>query len=70
MNEIRIGDTIHFRYTNYQMETERRRARVKYFWYGSSRYHQGEQWFVNAFCLDREDYRDFAMRDMTEVTNA
>jgi len=68
--EIFPGDIIRFNYTNYKLETEWRRAKVKNFWFGSSTYHTGEQWFCHAFCLDRNDYRNFALRDMREVSVA
>lgn len=59
---------IHFRYTNHKLETESRRARIMSVWYGTSEYHQGEQWFLMARDLDRDAIRNFAMRDMTGVT--
>src|SRR5580765_4019491 len=68
--EVMPGDIIRFNYTNYKLETEWRRAKIKHFWFGSSTYHTGEQWFCHAFCLDRNDYRNFAMRDMREVSVA
>jgi len=56
-----------FMYTNYKMETERRHVLPMRVWYGSSAYHQGEQWFLNALDLDKNEYRNFAMRDMKDV---
>ncbi len=61
-------DTIRFHYTNHKLETEWRRARVEFFWFGSSTFHTGEQWFCCAMCLDRDEYRNFALRDMRNVT--
>lgn len=61
------GDVIRFNYTNYQMETEWRTATVMEFWYGASTYHQGEQWFCQARDHDRQEMRNFALRDMREV---
>lgn len=66
--EIRPGDKIRFHYTNWQMETEWRKAEVSSFWFGSSTYHQGEQWFMRAVCLDRGAVRNFAMRDMRDIS--
>lgn len=65
---VNPGQTIRFNYTNYKLETEWRRARVEVFWFGSSTYHTGEQWFCYAYCLDRNDYRNFALRDMRDVS--
>lgn len=61
-------DVLCFRYTNYKMETEWRKAKPNYVWYGTSQYHQGEQWFMNALDLDKDEVRNFALRDMSEVT--
>lgn len=58
---------LNFRYTNYKMQTEQRKARVMSVWYGTSEYHQGEQWFMMAYDMDRESIRNFAMRDMSDV---
>lgn len=58
---------LQFFYTNYKLEKEVRHVRPVCVWYGSSSYHQGEQWFLNAWDLSRRDFRNFAMRDMTEV---
>ena len=60
--------TLRFYYVNYRMEREQRLAEVHSFFYGSSSYHQGSQWFMHAMDLDRKEFRDFAVRDMTEVT--
>ena len=59
--------TIRFNYVNYRMEREQRTAAVHSFFYGSSSYHQGSQWFMHAMDLDRKEFRDFAVRDMTDV---
>jgi predicted DNA-binding transcriptional regulator YafY len=64
------GGTLRFRYTNHKLETEQRTARVLSVWYGASEYHQGPQWFLMAHDLDRGQIRNFAMRDMTEVSHA
>jgi len=62
------GNILYFRYTNYKMETENRRVMAVSIWFGSSQYHQGKQWFLKARDLDRDALRDFAMRDMSDVT--
>lgn len=59
---------LRFRYTNHKLETEQRRVEVIRVWWGASEYHTGEQWFLQAMCSDRHEVRNFAMRDMTEVS--
>ena len=61
------GQRFRFYYTNYKGENEWRRAAVHSVFYGSSPYHQGSQWFVEAMDLDKMEMRNFAMRDMTQV---
>lgn len=62
------GDVIRFNYTNYKLETEWRTAVVDRFWFGSSSYHQGEQWFIRGLDCERNEYRNFALRDMRYVS--
>jgi hypothetical protein len=33
-------------------------------WFGKSKYHLEEQWFIKAFDIDKNEERDFAMRDI------
>jgi hypothetical protein len=65
---VTAGDTIRFHYTNHKLETEWRRAQVERFWYGSSSFHTGDQWFMRALDVDRNEYRNFALRDMKIVS--
>lgn len=39
-------------------------SREWYVWFGESKYHtidEEPQWFLHAYCLDRNEYRDFAL---------
>lgn len=36
------------------------------FWYGESKYHEGPQWFIKAYDVDKQDIRDFAVLDIIE----
>jgi predicted DNA-binding transcriptional regulator YafY len=57
-----------FIYTNYKGETERRHARFYTVRYGTSEWHTEPQWLLLAFDLDKRQDREFAMKDMTDVT--
>jgi predicted DNA-binding transcriptional regulator YafY len=61
-------EDVNFLYTNYKLETERRRVKPIKVWYGSTQYHTGPQWFLHALDLDKDEERNFAMRDMSEVS--
>jgi hypothetical protein len=36
-------------------------------WFGSTEWHPEPQWFLGAFDLDNGKWRDFAMKDMSDV---
>lgn len=65
---VPIGHELRFYYSNYKGEKEWRRVSVSHIFYGSSPYHQGPQWFLAATDLDKNVFRQFAMRDMSQVT--
>lgn len=48
-------------YTNYKGETAKRRLVPVNIFYGTSEFHEGEQWFIRGWCLDRQAFRDFAL---------
>ena len=53
-----------FTYTNWRGETaERRVDPAVRLWFGSSEWHPEEQWFLQAFDMDKREERDFALRD-------
>ncbi len=53
-------------YTNYRGERRERLVHPKGIWYGESPHHahEGEQWFLTAFDVEKGKYRDFAMKDI------
>jgi len=70
MMTLEPGMTVRFRYTNHKLETEWREVTVLGVWWGASKFHQGEQWFLRAFDPSRNEERNFAMRDMRSVSKA
>lgn len=57
-------DEIAFGYTNWRGKTSQRRAIPISVRYGSSDYHKEDQWLMLALDLDKDEEREFAMRDM------
>lgn len=57
--------TMEFTYRNYRGEVSNRKVQdpQKPF-YGTSPFHEGEQWFLRAFDVDKQDFRDFAVKDI------
>lgn len=57
-----------FTYRNWRGETGRRTVGVMSVWYGSTEWHPEPQWLLHAIDLDKMETRDFAMKDMTDVS--
>ena len=57
-------------YKNYRGEVSQRRLGVEHIWFGTSEWHTEPQWFLHALDIDKHEFRDFAMRDMTDVVIA
>lgn len=58
---------LEFGYTNYKGEASHRRAQFKAVRFGSSPYHQEPQWLMLALDLDKQEDREFALKDMTNI---
>lgn len=56
-------------YRNHRGEVSRRMVVPEGVWFGATEWHLEPQWFLRAFAPAKNAYRDFAMRDMTEVTD-
>lgn len=54
-------------YTNYRGERSERRVVPERIWFGSTDWHPGPQWLMDAFDLDREAMRSFAMTDIHKI---
>lgn len=51
-------------YTNYRGETTVRRIQPIRIWFGTSEWHEGSQWFLEAVDLDKAAERSFALSDI------
>lgn len=60
-------DAIRFRYVNWRGEVSQRRALPISTRFGVSEWHLDPQWLMLATDLDKNEDREFAMRDMTLV---
>jgi len=52
------------KYTNWKNETDLRHIIPINIWYGKTEWHKEEQWLMNAFDLDKQALRDFALKDI------
>jgi predicted DNA-binding transcriptional regulator YafY len=58
---------IEFTYTNHRGVTEARRVNSGKLIYTLNDYHPGMQFVLHAFCLGRNDWRDFAVESMQDI---
>jgi predicted DNA-binding transcriptional regulator YafY len=58
MNDFTV---VQFNYVNHRGERAERHVRPIRVWFGSTGFHPEGQWFLEAFDLDRQGTRDFAM---------
>lgn len=58
------GACIAFEYTNWKGRKGKRRIIVDAMIYGEQPHHEGVQWFIRAFDLDKQSIRTFAVKDI------
>jgi predicted DNA-binding transcriptional regulator YafY len=58
-------DQVQFTDTNHRGETEVRSVVPIRWFFGSTAHHPAPQWFMHAFCLSRQQTRDFAMQHVS-----
>lgn len=64
---VPMGVGIHCIYTNYKGETcERNITPINLYW-GSTEFHPEEQWLLSALDNDKNQVRDFALKDMSPI---
>lgn len=53
-------------YTNWRKERAKRCIQPTKIWFGTSEYHreEGDQWFLQAYDIDKGQARDFALKDI------
>lgn len=52
-------------YTNYKGETRERNITPITIWYGHTDFHPEDQWLIKALDNDKDQIRDFALKDMS-----
>ena len=58
---------LYFDYVNYKGEQSRRRVRPSTIEFKKSGWHPEEQWLMRAYDIDKQEWREFAMKDMSNV---
>jgi ribonuclease HI len=67
MNEKNKKITIN--YTNHRGETRPRHIIPIELWFGVSEWHDGEQWFLRALDIDKDQNRDFALLSVQSINS-
>jgi predicted DNA-binding transcriptional regulator YafY len=67
MFEIKTDTKIEFDYVNWKGVQGHRKVIVDGVWYGSTEYHKTEQLLLEAYDLDKGEFRVFAIKDMSNI---
>lgn len=59
-----LEKAIRITYTNYRHETSVRTIIPEKIWYGVTPWHPAQQWFCDAFDVDKAERRSFAIADI------
>lgn len=60
-------ESLKFFYINYKGVGSYREVLDPHFYFGTSEYHgKKPQWFIRAYDKDKQDFRDFAVKDIVE----
>ena len=59
-----LDKAIRITYTNYRHETSVRTIIPEKIWYGVTPWHPEQQWFCDAFDIEKGERRSFAMADI------
>ncbi len=61
-----LNAAIEILYTNYRGETARRKIVPSSIWFGATEWHPAKQWLLEAFDVEKQATRTFAMHDIQE----
>jgi len=57
---------LEFYYRNYRGELGYRKVQDPKLSFKETEHHKGQQWIMTAFDLDKQDFREFAVKDIIE----
>lgn len=64
--EVNETPTVSILYVNYKGERALRTIVPNRMWFGTTLWHPAEQWFLDAFDVDKQESRTFALADVIE----
>jgi predicted DNA-binding transcriptional regulator YafY len=53
-------------YTNWKSETSERIIVPRELWFGHTEWHKDDQWLLKALDVNKQEIRDFALKDIKE----
>ena len=62
--EVNEEEVVEIDYRNWRGETTRTKIVPKHVFFGSPEWYIEEQWFLNAYDLEWDAYRDLALKDI------
>lgn len=60
----RFSNVYVFSYKNHRGETRDRKVIPEAVWYGSTEWHPEPQWLLRAWDVEKNDWRDFALKNL------
>ncbi len=67
LNSHHIPFKLVFQYTNYKDKTGDRTIVPERIFEGTTEYYKDKQWLISGWCLDRQDYRTFAVNQIKGI---
>jgi len=64
MEIMNMEHTVTFEYKNYKGEISKRYVLPMELWYGTTPYHTEAQWLLKAFDINKNDYRNFSLKEI------
>ena len=62
--EVNEEEVVEIDYRNWRGETIKTKIVPEHIFFGSANSHTEDQWFLNAYDLEWNDFRDFALKDI------
>lgn len=64
MQQGKMQTALKFKYKNWEGKIAVRKVKPLKIWYGKTEWHPKEQWLLKALDLDKNEKRDFAVKDI------
>lgn len=65
-NNLQLNHAVKVIYTNWRGETAERTVIPIEIWWGATEWHPGEQWLLKVWDIERQSYRHYALKDITQ----